>query len=203
MRICKRCKENQPLIYFKTTSNICLTCKYYVYFKTCSICKIKQNSGNFGKRLKTGFLRSDCNTCHNEYSRLYNKTNKDPLKKREYNKSYYHKKKIDINFKLKHNLRSRFYNAIKRNSKKGSVLTLIGCSIDNLKIYLSNQFHEGMTWDNYGSSWEIDHIKPLFLCDHANIEELKIYWNFNNLRPLFKSKNRQRSRSKTSINIII
>lgn len=101
----------------------------------------------------------------------------------------------NLYFKLQHNLRSRFYMAIKRNSKKGSVLKLLGCSIDKFKRHIEKQFTEGMSWDNYGSFWEIDHIKPVVLCDHEDIESLKLFWNFNNLRPLEVFKNRSRSKT--------
>jgi hypothetical protein len=83
---------------------------------------------------------------------------------------------------------------MKRNSKKSSVLDLIGCSIIELKQHLEKQFRPGMTWDNYGPISEIDHIKSLCNYDADNNDHLIKVWNFNNLQPLFKSENRRKSR---------
>ena len=44
-----------------------------------------------------------------------------------------------------------------------------------------------MTWDNYGTYWEVDHIKPLSLCDA--FEEA---WQLSNLQPLTCSENRSK-----------
>jgi len=101
--------------------------------------------------------------------------------------------KYDLDFRLKHNLRSRFYNAIKRGSKKGSVLDLLGCSIKDLKKHLETQFIEGMTWENYGQ-WEIDHILPLNRCNVNKKMELEKFCHFSNLRPLWMSDNRKREK---------
>lgn len=120
----------------------------------------------------------------------------------EYNKLYNkYKRETDTNFRLKHNLRSRFYNAIKRNSKKGHVLELLNCSIDEFKKHLEIQFDSNMTWENYGIYWEIDHIIPLCKYEY-NIENLKILWNFNNLKPLKKVLNRKRKRKSYDLTTI-
>lgn len=98
----------------------------------------------------------------------------------------------DINFRLGHNLRSRFYNAIKRCTEKSSVLILLGCDISFLKQHLAQQFQPGMTWDNYGE-WEIDHI--ISLCNFQNTpSDLKKAWNYKNLQPLWKHENRKKPR---------
>lgn len=102
--------------------------------------------------------------------------------------------KNDLDFRLKHNLRSRFYNAIKRNSKKSSVIDHIGCSIDQLKAHLESKFQPGMTWENYGPVWEIDHIVSLCNYDLSKLENLNNAWNFNNLQPLFKKQNRTKKK---------
>ena len=46
----------------------------------------------------------------------------------------------DINFKLRKNLRSRLYNALKDNLKTGSAVQDLGCSVAKLKIYLQLKF---------------------------------------------------------------
>ena len=48
-----------------------------------------------------------------------------------------------------------------------------------------------MNWENYGSYWHIDHIKPksLFIFESLEDEEFKQCWSLNNLRPLEAKEN--------------
>lgn len=124
----------------------------------------------------------------NSHLLLLSKQDRKRARKREYMQKYL--KNVDS--RLKHNLRSRFYNAIKRGSKKGSVIQFLGCSINDLKKHLESQFQPGMTWENYGK-WEIDHNIPLNSCNVNEKEQLKKFCNFKNLQPLWKTDNRKKS----------
>lgn len=48
-----------------------------------------------------------------------------------------------------------------------------------------------MNWDNYGSYWHIDHIKPISLFKYETAEdpEFKKCWALDNLQPLEKIAN--------------
>jgi len=94
----------------------------------------------------------------------------------------------DINFKLAALLRSRLRNAIKNQQKSGSAVDDLGCSIEELVVYLENLFTEGMTWDNHGE-WHIDHIKPLAKFNLTNRRELLKACNYSNLQPLWAKDN--------------
>jgi 5-methylcytosine-specific restriction endonuclease McrA len=45
--------------------------------------------------------------------------------------------------------------------KSEKTLNLIGCSKEEFMLHLENQFTPEMTWKNYGTYWELDHIIPL------------------------------------------
>ena len=98
----------------------------------------------------------------------------------------------DVEFRLAHNLRNRLNLAIKRNSKSGSAVNDLGCSIGELKNHLESQFRDGMTWDNYGE-WQIDHIRPLCKFDLQNREELLKACHYSNLQPLWAAENRRKN----------
>jgi hypothetical protein len=123
----------------------------------------------------------------NKYSREYKQKNKDILriKVREYSKNKYH---TDINYRLSVILRGRLWKAISRESKKSSALDLLGCTIEELKIYLEQKFVDGMTWVNYGE-WHIDHIKPCCSFDLTDLEQQKLCFHYTNLQPLWAKDN--------------
>lgn len=131
----------------------------------------------------------------NKYSREYKKKHKDILKikSRHYTKKKYYE---NINFRLSVILRGRLWKAITRNSKKSSALTLLGCTIDELKCHLEKQFTKGMNWDNYGE-WHIDHIKPCCSFDLTDLEQQKICFHYSNLQPLW-AKDNMRKNGKTT-----
>ena len=109
--------------------------------------------------------------------------------KKEYKRNKY---QTDPMYRMKVNLRGRFNRALKRNSKSSSVLTLIGCSIEELKEHLEQQFTEGMTWENYGK-WHIDHIKPCASFDLSIPEQQQECFHYSNLQPLWGIDNIRKS----------
>lgn len=124
---------------------------------------------------------------HKEYYKIYHKTHKK--ERNEYERG---RRKNDPNHKLIHTLRDRLYKAVKRNTKSGSAVRDLGCTISELKLYLEKQFTEGMNWTNHGE-WHIDHRIPLFSFDLTNREELLKAVNYTNLQPLWKIDNIRKS----------
>ncbi|HEX7906352.1 MAG TPA: hypothetical protein VF487_20905 [Chitinophagaceae bacterium] len=51
-----------------------------------------------------------------------------------------------------------------------------------------------MNWDSFGKNWQFDHIIPVAYFDFSDTEEMKMCWNFANLRvdPVHPNKNRGR-----------
>jgi hypothetical protein len=66
---------------------------------------------------------------------------------------------------------------------------IIGCSPQELRSHLEKQFKEEMSWDNYGSVWDVDHIIPCRAFDLIKKEHVIKCWNYRNLRPLIKAEN--------------
>lgn len=124
-----------------------------------------------------------------EGCRRYRKNNREKINKK-YNNYIKERKKYDINFKLRLNLRTRIYHAIKSNNAKkyGKSLQLVGCTIKELKQHIENQFIKNMNWNNYGE-WQIDHIRPCASFDLTDPEQQKTCFNYMNLQPLWAEEN--------------
>ncbi len=95
--------------------------------------------------------------------------------------------------RLINNVRSRIAQALKRGyTKSASTLELVGCSINQFREHIENQFEQGMSWKNW-SKWEIDHRVPLSSFNLADPEQQKLAFNYHNCRPMWKEANRQKS----------
>ena len=114
-------------------------------------------------------------------------------KRRAYERNYWPKRRAnDPNVKLRSYIRGRMSKLLRGNIKCGSTLSLIGCSIPNLWIYLESKFQKGMTKDNYGTVWEVDHIVPCASFDFTKPDDQRRCCHFSNLQPLFISENRSK-----------
>ena len=49
-----------------------------------------------------------------------------------------------------------------------------------------------MSWDNYGTYWEIDHIKELYKFDLTQYTQQMEAFNFTNTQPLTITENRKK-----------
>jgi hypothetical protein len=88
--------------------------------------------------------------------------------------------------KAKLNLRDRFKEIMKsvKNGGTQSFRQIVGCSTSHLQMHLQSKFKRGMTWENYGTHWHVDHVIPCAAFDHTKPEQVRQCWHFTNLRPL-------------------
>tara|TARA_B110000503_G_C6847029_1_gene289200 strand:- start:49 stop:585 length:537 start_codon:yes stop_codon:yes gene_type:complete len=167
--------------------------------KKCSRCKLELSFSKFHKQKGKKYgLRSACYSCEKEYYEANKKrinkrkadwyaNNKESVKARvkEYNVKEYNS---NPNFRLRSLLRSRLWKAINQDKKQSGMFDLLGCTIDELKVYLEKQFTTGMTWDNQGA-WHIDHIKPCASFDLTKESEQRKCFHYTNLQPLWAKDN--------------
>ena len=145
---------------------------------------------------------------HKEEKREYRKKHKKEIKKctkkwrkenpekvkKINNKWRTKKKKTDFKFHLNCNISTIISQTLKKKKAGRKWETLVGYTLKNLIIRLEFQFDKNMSWDNYGSYWEIDHKKPKSLFHFISAEEqaFKDCWCLANLQPLEKSENRKK-----------
>jgi hypothetical protein len=119
-----------------------------------------------------------------------NKNRRERYKK-DKKKIYEMKKKTienNLNYRIGKNLRTRLWQALKNNQKKGSAVRDLGCSIEYLRSYLEAKFEKDMSWDNYGE-WHMDHIMPLAHFDLTDRKQLLKACHYTNLQPLWAGEN--------------
>lgn len=97
--------------------------------------------------------------------------------------------KSDHSFRIHHNLRIRLNEALRLQKKSRKFSSLIGISLIEFRSYIEKQFCNGMSWENYGDLWHIDHIVPCRKFDHTIEEEKKKCWHYTNMRPLLAEDN--------------
>lgn len=198
-KCCSKCKEIKPLQEFKRD-------KYrsdglYPSCKTC--CKIKDHRHYKCNRDAVRDSQKD------RHTRTYIKRNRK-LKTKEQkqlakqsciarfklNNPGYQKDRYlsNMSYKISVCLRARLNSAIRNNQKSGSAIKDLGCTTEELKVYLESRFLPGMSWENYGhKTWHIDHIVPLSRFDLSDPVQLKQACHFTNLQPLWAKDNLSKS----------
>jgi len=149
--------------------------------KEAGLCKASLHVWTDGQR--------QCKPCMAERKARWDTKNSDY--RTDYTRS---RSQNDPKFRLTRNLRRRLNHALMNNQKTGSAVSDLGCSIDEFKLYIENQFDEMMTWDNYGKVWELDHVIPLNQFDLSDRMEFLEACNWLNIRPMFCIENKSRSK---------
>lgn len=103
-------------------------------------------------------------------------------------------RKADPGARLLYNFRTRLSTLLRKGGGKTFSITreVLLYSGDELRAHIEKQFTEGMTWNNYGTYWEIDHIQACAEFDLTILEQCRQCFALDNLRPLRIKKNRGR-----------
>ena len=189
--ICDKCKEDKELER-KESRKVYIT-------KVCPIC---------GKEFVTSnsislYCSDECKRTNNNIKGKEYRDN--PLTRPKYKEAgrKYKKKrfKTDIDYKLKKTIQISILNYLKKYGKQGKslhTLEYLDYTIEDFRKHLESQFKPDMNWNNHGTLWHIDHIKPVasykFVVDgEEDVDAIKQCWSLDNLRPLYKKENMSKS----------
>ena len=132
------------------------------------------------------------------YVRKWEEKNKEVRAKyyKEYRKNRYH---TDPNYKMRYLLIKSLRNKLKRHliketnpefSYTKASSSLLGCTLEEVKTHIENQFEDGMTWENWTrDGWHLDHIVPCSSFDLTKNEEQEKCFHYTNLQPLWAKDN--------------
>lgn len=176
-RTCTDCKEVQEVAEFRyiknyqkggfSTSSRC---------KTCYSAKVKANKKEYYQANKER---------HAEY-------NAEPENKAKRNQRLKERKKADPLFRINESLKVRIHEIL-RGYKNCRSSSLLDCTREHLLQWLEFNFEPGMTWDNFGAHWHIDHVIPVSFFDNTNKVHQRLCFHWSNLRPLQKAANISKS----------
>lgn len=119
-------------------------------------------------------------------------TKNDAIKQNKYIKEKY---KNNPSYRIRHSFSSLLRHHLKKQKGERHTFDILGYSLDDLKNHLQSKFNNKMSWDNYGSYWHVDHIKPASLFNHSNHDDFIECWSLSNLQPLEAYKNIIKSNS--------
>jgi hypothetical protein len=106
-------------------------------------------------------------------------------RKREYNRRRY---KNPQN-RIESSIRRRIGKLLRGTLKPDHSEALLGCSFEEFMNYIAAKFKPGMSMENYGRKWHIDHIMPCSAFDMRDEEQARRCFHFTNMRPMWAKAN--------------
>lgn len=151
-----------------------------------------KNCINCGKEIESPHRKKYCSDkCTQEY---YDKNIRDKEKQKQYAKNNRKKRRKLLTVKLRKRISTRIKGLLKGErhtvNYRNGVITY---SEVKLKSHLAKQFKDGMSWDNYGTVWHIDHKIPVSAFNLRCEEDIKRCWELKNLQPMFADENVMKS----------
>jgi hypothetical protein len=67
-------------------------------------------------------------------------------------------------------------------NKSSYYAPFFGIDSANFRKWIELQFLKDMNWDNFSLLWQFDHIVPVNYFDFTNEKDLRLCWNFLNIR---------------------
>jgi hypothetical protein len=212
-KVCTKCKISKSVDIFgklkSAKDNLrseCNDCRRE--YRTAVSDHIKEKNKIYYEKNKNAVLeknkeyrnnnKQSINLKRNEYRKCEDVKKHIKLKQREYlpirKEQIKQRRKIDLNFRLSEVLRSKLHKLL--HNRKTTYSKYIDCDLEWLKKWLEYRFDKNMTWENFGSYWQIDHILPIHSFNFENEDEIRICFHWTNLQPLNSTENRKKSDTK-------
>jgi transposase-like protein len=108
----------------------------------------------------------------------------------EVKKNTQRRRQSDPSVRFGDKMRAALSSKIKNPNSNAQYL---GTPITLIRAWLEMNFHDGMTWENYGTYWHIDHTLPLSAWNLEDEKECMLCFSWHNTRPLTRSQNLRKS----------
>lgn len=216
LRKCRGCLADAPSSDYEKGNSFCNSCRQEKASQLVRLCKTCQMSKPIDEF--RGRRHQICYPCRQEGKKEYTKSSQwaawyDEYKQTDVFKESYKKRKAkekteegaakrrkqrnkryseSPELRLIASLRAAVRRAFRGEQHEKRTLELLGCSRADLLRHLSSKFQPGMTMDNYGREWEIDHIIPLSSVMQQSTSEIAKALHWTNLQPLSARDNRKK-----------
>jgi hypothetical protein len=144
----------------------------------CKSCKSNKDKEYYSKNRETIL----------ENVKEYAANNKDKINERwrSYRKN---REKTDPKYRIDRRFSCAVYqDLMMRGTSKSNRgwQDLVGYTVEELRTHLESLFKPEMSWENYGTYWHIDHIRPKdwFKYESCEDPEFRVCWALTNLQPL-------------------
>lgn len=165
-KTCIKCDVEQPSDKFRLGENVCYDCSKEMLYEWRLENPDKFEAINRKYRSKDGYRESQ-----NEY------------KKNKYNTDIQEKTRR----RYRQKLRSYIFDEKAPSNKK--FVKICNCSREKFRNWIEYNFTQGMTWDNYGTGWNLDHVKPCSSFDLTDEDKLKECFDWKNTVPVYPKEN--------------
>jgi len=191
--IAKKYKCSHQTILRLLQRNNINTSKQHIYVLEsqqlyCKYCDTVKHFDEFNANTLSKFgKRTRCRACESK------------VRNKEYLRIYQcNRRKTDISYRLCNNLRRRLLAALNGKNKSASTLTLLGCSIEELKSHLQSTAlkngYNDFDINNYsGKDYHVDHICPCSSFNLKDEKEQRKCFHYTNLQILTAKENFKKS----------
>jgi hypothetical protein len=152
----------------------------------CTRCNRIKNTSEYIINKRTYTFLTYCNTCRViklKQDKIYRDKNRSILNEKQ--RKYF----SDIYNHIRSNVIRRINHVYLYDDKISNYTYYLGCDISAYIIFLESKFKPDMSFENYGTLWCIDHIRPLKPKKPITKEELIKRLHFTNTQPLYNLEN--------------
>ena len=197
---CTRCGKMKPLSGFyerrSAVDGLCSICKECIKsaakrWYAANVDKAKEMQSEYRATHPEKFRAAA--TRH--YAKHPDRVNKwrvaHPDMTKEQRRKHNSKTRSTVKGKLNSIMSQTIWRSLRGSKAKHHWEDLVGYTVDQLRMHIEKLFKPGMTWENYGTVWHIDHKMPkaVFNYEHPGDIDFRICWSLKNLQPLEAKKN--------------
>jgi hypothetical protein len=185
--VCKGCQQHFLLTDF-TSKRWKWHCSACVKFRYANeYIRLQKNNTDYKERMKAHRETPEVKTRKRRVKREWKRAN--PEKVREQAKRY--QQNLSATKQIQYRLRSAFTTRLKcaLGRKTKTIVEYLGMSMESLLPWLEFAWDDEMSWENYGVTWEIDHVLPLSRFDVTSDADTSFVNHWTNLAPLKRRDN--------------
>jgi hypothetical protein len=215
-KVCSICHAGKPLSMYRKKSKKCIPCQdeylrvYYLqhmaekkqYDKIYNIknaSKKKTQQREYYLKNKLKILKTNNEWRKKNPERMRQLTEKwvalNPDRRRMHSRQGMRRLLNTKRGKIQSYFGHQIYLSLKANKAGRKWESFVDYTLPALMRHLEKQFLPGMTWENYGPAWHIDHIIPKSAFHYNSPEDVDFRkcWALKNLRPLWATDNVRKS----------